>query len=53
MFYINMPIQFSKPLSFTITPEICIFDNKDSKAGNVKIDQGKKSYYGVTWLVKF
>ena len=53
MYYVNMPIRFGQKLSFTLTPEICFFDNKEKKAGNVITDQGKKRYYGITSVIKF
>jgi len=53
MYYINMPIFAAK--GFTITPEIGVYDEKDatSPTTGLSTDQGKTTYYGVTWVLRF
>jgi hypothetical protein len=53
MYYINMPIFAAK--GFTITPEVGVYDEKDttSPVNGLSTDQGKTTYYGVTWVLRF
>jgi hypothetical protein len=51
-YYINMPIFAAK--GFTITPEIGVQSEEDAKSGDgVTTKQGKTTYYGVKWLIRF
>jgi hypothetical protein len=52
-YYINMPIFAAKGL--TITPEIGVTDESDvtDPLTGVKTDQGKTTYYGVRWFIRF
>lgn len=51
-YYINMPIFAAKGL--TITPEIGVRDEDDITSGTgVVTEQGKTTYYGVRWFIRF
>jgi hypothetical protein len=64
-YYINMPIFAAKGL--TITPEIGVRDEDDAKYGSGRaatgnipavapggtLEQGKTTYYGVRWFIRF
>jgi hypothetical protein len=52
-YYINMPIFAAKGL--TITPEIGVTDEKDVKSPTTGLEtpQGKATYYGVRWFIRF
>jgi hypothetical protein len=53
MYYVNLPIFAAK--GFTITPEIGVYDEKDfiNPTTGLSTDQGKTTYYGVKWLIRF
>ena len=52
-YYINLPIFATK--GFTITPELGVTDEKDAKSPTtgVTTEQGKTTYYGVRWFIRF
>jgi hypothetical protein len=52
-YYINMPIFAAKGL--TITPEIGVRDEKDvtDPTTGVSSNQGKATYYGLRWFIRF
>lgn len=50
-YYVSAPIYVTKGL--VLTPYLAVVDNEDKTVGGTKTEEGKTTYYGARWVIRF